>query len=299
MIEPEAIAAVGAGAEPHQVDRRLLGLEIDDTDPTVVRFELVPKLCRGDGALFGGTALAVSLVCFELATSRPALWATVQFVGIATEGERFECRTTVVARGTYVDQVQLTATVADRLVFSASGSTATPRAEGISGQGRRMPRVEPPEGLAVMRPGRAGAEVEPMGHYLVSEFRQVPAGAGASGGASGPDEPVLMWARVVGETETTAAKLGFLADMVPLAVCRAAGAEGAGTSLDNSLRVGRLVDTEWVLVELEAHTADAGYGYGLSHMWAPDGTLMATGSQTSKLFTFESFLRRSGARPVT
>jgi acyl-CoA thioesterase len=59
---------------------------------------------------------------------------------------------------------------------------------------------------------------------------------------------------------------------------------GAGTSLDNSLRVGRLVDTEWVLLELVAHTAEAGFGHGEVRMWAPDATLMAVGSQTAKMF---------------
>ena len=175
------------------------------------------------------------------------------------------------ARGTYVDQLQATATVGDRLVFSAIGSTATRRPEGISGSGTRCPSVMPPEALASMRPGRAGPEVEPMGHYLASEFREIPRED------SDPAGRLMMWARVLGESATTAAKLGFLADMVPLAVCRAVGVQGAGTSLDNTLRVGRLVDTEWVLVELEAHIADGGYGYGVSHMWAPDGTLMAHG----------------------
>ncbi len=284
---------------PHEVDVRLLGLELArDGHPgesTVARFELVPKLCRGDGALFGGTALAASLACFELATSRPSLWATVQFVGIASAGEEIDCRTTVVARGTYVDQVQLVATVADRVVFTASGSTATRRPEGITGQARRMPVVAPPESCRPMLPGPADVDVEPMGHYLVSEFREVPA-SDAAASEAGPGGHMLMWARVVGETETTAAQLAFLADMVPVAICRSVGIEGAGTSLDNSLRVGRLVDTEWVLVELEAHVADAGYGYGVSHMWAPDGTLMATGSQTAKLFSFETFRQRLEAR---
>jgi acyl-CoA thioesterase len=108
-----------------------------------------------------------------------------------------------------------------------------------------------------------------------------------------------MWARVLGESETTAATLGFMADMVPLAVCRAVGVQGAGTSLDNTLRVGHLVDTEWVLVELDAHVADGGYGYGVSHMWSPDGTLMATGSQTAKLFSFDAFLAKLDGRAVT
>ena len=107
-----------------------------------------------------------------------------------------------------------------------------------------------------------------------------------------------MWARIHGETATTAAKLGFLADMVPVAVCRAAGVMGAGTSLDNSLRVGRLVDSEWVLLDHEGHAADGGYGHGLVHLWSPDGVLMATGSQTAKLFSIESFQARDGGGPT-
>lgn len=277
---------------PHEVDARLLGLEIVSQEPTTIRFVLEPKLCRGDGGLFGGTALAAALASFEIASARPALWATVQFVGVATQGELIECRTTVVARGTYVDQLQATATVGDRLVFSAVGSTATRRPEGISGSGHAMPAVMPPEALAPMRPGRAGPEAEPLGHYLASEFREIPREP------SDPAGRLMMWARVLEETATTAGKLGFLADMVPLAVCRAVGVQGAGTSLDNTLRVGRLVDTEWVLVELEAHVADGGYGYGVSHLWAPDGTLMATGSQTAKLFSFDAFLERLARRPA-
>ena len=46
-----------------------------------MRFVLAPHLCRHDGVLFGGTALAVTLAAFELVSERPSLWATVQFVG--------------------------------------------------------------------------------------------------------------------------------------------------------------------------------------------------------------------------
>jgi len=274
---------------PHPTDDRLLGLRVVADDPTVVRFTLEPKLCRGDGALFGGTALAAAMACFELAASRPSLWATVQFIGIATQGEELECRVDVVARGNHVDQLQLTATVGERLVFSAVGSTATRRADGIHGQARTMPAVVSPDACDSIPMGPP-SESEPAGHHLVSEFREVVPIDGATPGQ------LVMWARLTGEVETSAAKLAFLADMVPIAICRAAGVQGAGTSLDNSLRVGRLVDTEWVLVELEAHGASGGYGYGISHMWAPDGTLMATGSQSAKLFSFDTFRQRLSAR---
>jgi acyl-CoA thioesterase len=120
-----------------------------------------------------------------------------------------------------------------------------------------------------------------MGHYLASEFREIPRED------SDPAGRLMMWARVFDETATTAAKLGFLADMVPLAICDAAGVMGAGTSLDNSLRVGHLVDCDWILLDLRGQLAHEGYGYGEAHCWSPDGTLLGTGTQTAKLFSFE------------
>ena len=60
-------------------------------------------------------------------------------------------------------------------------------------------------------------------------------------------------------------------------------------SLDNSVRVGPPVDTEWALLALHAEAAHEGYAHGTVHLWAPDGTLMGTASQT--------FALRSGERP--
>jgi acyl-CoA thioesterase len=148
-----------------------------------------------------------------------------------------------------------------------------------------MPEVAPPDESPPRVGSRSWSENGEIGQHRVSEFRE-------AGEGSGPGH-MLMWGRITGETTTTAAKLGFLADMVPVAVCRAAGVSGAGTSLDNSLRVGHLVDTEWVLLEHEGVAADGGYGYGTVHIWSPDGTLMATGSQTAKLFSIDSFLTRN------
>ena len=90
----------------------------------------------------------------------------------------------------------------------------------------------------------------------------------------------------------TPAVLGFLADMVPLAVCRACGVEGAGTSLDNSLRIGEPGDSEWVLLELDAHLAVGGFGHGHVHVWSPDGRMLATGTQSARLFSVADFMER-------
>jgi acyl-CoA thioesterase-2 len=271
-------------AEP-TVDNRLLGLE-RGADERSVSFEIVSHLCRGDGALYGGTALAASLAAMELVSGRPAIWATAQLVSSAGVGDIVRCDVELVARGTYIDQVRISAHVEDRLLFATVGAAATGRERGVTGVGITMPNVVPPEeGVEGWHPsGRRRWMDSEVGHHRVSQFL----GAPNVDGTSPPPGQRAMWARVTDEQETTAAKLGFLADMgVAHAICDAAGIAGAGTSLDNSLRVGRLVDTEWVLLDVHGIVAEAGYGHGLVHLWSPDGVLLATGSQSVKLRTFE------------
>ena len=83
--------------------------------------------------------------------------------------------------------------------------------------------------------------------------------------------------------------LAFIADMVPVAVARAAGKMGAGSSLDNSMRFhGGVADTGWVLIELLGELANGGFGHGSLRVWTEDGKLIATGSQTASMrFLFD------------
>ncbi|HRE01851.1 MAG TPA: thioesterase family protein, partial [Ilumatobacteraceae bacterium] len=50
--------------------------------------------------------------------------------------------------------------------------------------------------------------------------------------------------------------------------------------LDNTIRIARLVPTEWVLLDIQVHAVSRGFGHGLVQMFAEDGTLMATASQS-------------------
>ena len=88
-----------------------------------------------------------------------------------------------------------------------------------------------------------------------------------------------LWARVPG-LDSSAALLGILGDYVPFGVGQALGAHAGGRSLDNTIRVVRLVPTEWVLLDVRIHAIANGYAHGLVHLWAEDGTLLGTASQT-------------------
>ncbi len=265
---------------PNPADVDFLGLTVDGDG--LVSFELTDPLSRLDGMLYGGTGLTASVVAMEAATGRGALWATTQFVATAGVGNRIDCRAEVLAEGRRVSQVRVTATADGAVLFVAVGSTASERPSGYTGQFGEMPAVEPPDGSPEYT-WRLPTDLpsEPVGFLLSSEFRHA-----ITVGGDGSYAPFLSWARMRGRPMTRA-MLGFVADMVPSGVARAAGRAGGGRSLDNSIRFGAEPDTDWVLVELEPHFAHEGFGHGLARLWSPDGRLLAVATQSASLLLFD------------
>jgi acyl-CoA thioesterase len=81
---------------------------------------------------------------------------------------------------------------------------------------------------------------------------------------------------------SSGASLAILGDYVPFGISQALGLAGGGnSSLDNTLRVYRLVPTEWVLLDIRIDAVARGFGHGVVHIWAEDGTLLATASQST------------------
>ena len=229
--------------------------------------EVTPPLARFDGKLYGGTGLALAVATMEAASDRAAQWTTVQFVGSADVGERLDCRVDVVAAGRRTAQVQMTALCAGRLVLSALGSTGDHRDGALEVEIPRMPVVPGPEAGTNWGAGWQDAQ---RGWTDLVEMRQVELGSGR----------FAVWGRMRDGTHTRAT-VAFMADLVPSAVVRAAGRIGAGTSLDNSMRFGRFVATDWVLLDFDPWFATGGYVNGGARVWAEDGTLLGYASQTA------------------
>jgi acyl-CoA thioesterase len=92
-----------------------------------------------------------------------------------------------------------------------------------------------------------------------------------------------MWGRMKAHAQSRAS-VAFLADFVPVSVSRAARVDGAGFSLDNSVRYGYFVDTEWVLLDFDPWFAAGNYLHGAVRLFAQDGTLLGVASQTAAGF---------------
>jgi acyl-CoA thioesterase len=270
-----------AFAARRAADQAFLGLEVAAGGRA--SFHLTAPLARHDRRLYGGTAVAAAIALAEAVTERPALWTTVQFVsGISDVGDRIDCTVEVLAHGRRASQVRVTAHIGDRELFCALGATARHRAASVDGAFQVPPVVPAPEDCEVFRfPLPPGAEELPDGldRFLDMRLAREP-------GTAAPPGELRFWTRLPGH-QVTPALLGFVADMVPMSIVHALGHMGAGTSLDNTLRVGALADTDWVLLELDPHQAQGGYGNGTAHLWAPDGTLLGTASQTAALLILD------------
>jgi len=258
-----------------------LGLERGDIEGRWT-FELTRNLSRFDGRFYGGTGLAIATALVEATTERDALWVTTQFVGSAEVGDRLDCRVELLAHGRRTSQAQVTATHDGRLVFVALGAAGLPRAAALEVQLPSMPTVASPDESPPWGPRVPFTLPETdRGWIDLLELREVPeSDPGAAPGTA-------LWARMRDGRPHSRATIGFVADLVPSAVVRAAGRAGAGTSLDNSMRYGAAPTTEWVLVELVPQFATAGYLHGLARVWSDDGVLLGVASQTAVSVLFD------------
>ena len=99
-------------------------------------------------------------------------------------------------------------------------------------------------------------------------------------GTPSPDGRCALWAHMPEVLEPSAAALAVLGDFVPSGVGEALGVPGGGSSLDNTLRITQVVPTMWVLIDIRIQAVARGFGHGIAHLWAEDGTLLGTASQS-------------------
>jgi acyl-CoA thioesterase len=259
-------------------------------------FIVTDHLSRLDGKLYGGTAIAASVAAAEQVSDRPALWMTTQFVSTTGLGSEITVHVQVLAPGRRTHQVSVTGTDAQgQVIFASLGATGQHALDGLTGEFESRPDVGAPEtGEVWSSPfiGMArGAGIDPATLPLLG-------GVGFSGAVDlrhpevhhhpdpGPGR-VCVWARRTDGGPVTAAVAAYLADMVPMAVARAHGVVAMGTSLDNTIRIGTYVESEWVLIDLRPHLAAGGYGHGIAHVWSEEGRLLATASQTASMRPFD------------
>jgi acyl-CoA thioesterase len=231
----------------------------------------------GGGFLFGGSGLGAAISAMEGTAGRPCIWATAQYLEYAKEGEVLDIDVTLAVVGHQISQARAVGHVGNREILTVNAALGQ-RPLDSAGQWEQMPVGVPAPADCPPRPTRMPVDgtIQERLDLRMAHGRDWDGLDGSLG-----DGKVQMWARIPQLLDAVdATALAVLGDYVPMGVGQALGILGGGNSLDNTLRVARLVPTEWVLLDIRVHAVEQGFGHGLVHMFGEDGTLLATASQS-------------------
>lgn len=226
--------------------------------------------------LFGGVGLASSIAAMEGSTGRPVVWATAQYLSYANPGAMLDIDVRTPVAGNAVSQARVVGHVGEREIFTVNAALGR-REELHPAQFAVMPAVPQP----------LDCDVEPHwspdeeGLHNRFEHRPVPRERGQQEGIS------RMWIRPKEAMPMSAGLLAVIADYVPGGIRVALDQPAGANSLDNTLRVVRIRPTEWVLCDTQIFAIAAGFVHGRMHIFAEDGTLLATASQSGIVRIFE------------
>jgi acyl-CoA thioesterase len=267
--------------------RTFLGME-PVGDDLHWRLVVEPQLTTPGDFLFGGCGLGAGLVALEAASGRPTVWATAQYLSYAKTHSVMDWEVTLAIVGGHVTQGRAVGSVEGREILTVNAALGTDELD-VGGVWDSPPEVPDPDDC----PPRF---IPDLFRNTIMDKVEVRTAKGRmfdqmNGEPGDPDS--ALWARVPGHLSPSAATLAIFGDYVSGAVSQPIGRRAMGRSLDNTLRIVQLKDTEWVLCDIRMHALVGGYGQGTAFLWSENGELLATASQSIavKLWPEDAVLR--------
>ncbi len=235
--------------------------------------------------MFGGVGLASALAAVEAFTGRPTVWAAAQYLSYARPGTRLDLEVIVPVAGKYNSQARIVTKAGDQEIITVNAALGS-RPDSPHQQWAEMPAVPPPQDCPVM-PMRWSRDPDDLNSLF--EQRVAHGNFGAARGTAPPstDGIARLWLRPTNPDQVIdRLLLAVMADFLPSGVGNALGMNAGGNSLDNTIRFARLVPTRWVLADIRIHATAQGFAHGRVHLFAEDGTLLGTASQSMILRVF-------------
>jgi acyl-CoA thioesterase len=227
--------------------------------------------------MFGGAGLGAAIAALETTSRRRCIWATAQYLAYARPGQVVDIDVRLAVEGHRMTQARAVCHVADREILTVNAALGD-RPFDRTAQFESPPAAVPPPEQCPRRVHRveSSSNISARLDERLAKGRTNDELDGKPG-----DGQTLLWARIPEVLDgVDGAALAVLGDFVPFGIGQGLGVRGGGNSLDNTLRIVRLVPTDWVLLDIRAHAVERGFGHGLVHMFARDGTLLATASQS-------------------
>lgn len=229
--------------------------------------------------LQGGAGLGAAITAMEHVTDRPLIWSTAQYLSFALGTEPVDIAVTVEAEGRHTSQARCILSRDDTEILTAHAALGRRRFDEEATWARRpdVPRPEDCEEYRFFDPGRG--DLGDLAELRLALGRQLD-DIERSGGRG--DGSFAIWMRCwSGSQYVSAADLAVIGDFMPLGFADAAGRSLGGNSLDNTIRVGRLDPTEWILLSVHIQQIVNGFGHGHAELWTEDGTLLGAVAQSS------------------
>lgn len=252
-----------------------LGLE-GDAETGAFRLNLRPELCGGRGHVWGGVGLVAAMEALSQQSSgRPAILASAQFLGNHENAQELVLQSELTAHGRSISHGKVTAHLDGKPFMNAFASLGQ-REAPERGVWVTMPDVPRPEACQSIDVDAGGTSIH--AHVDLRLAKGSLFGL-AEGTDTEKDGRIAAWAHMP-DLVCDAGTITLLADYMPGGIEYALGINAYGVSLDNTIRFARIVPTTWVLCDMRIEHISDGFGYGSTHLWSEDGTLMATANQT-------------------
>lgn len=237
------------------------------------------RLCVGPPGkrfLFGGAGLASSVAAMEAASGRPAIWATAHYLSYARPGGDAQIDVRLCIEGKSITQARSTLMLGDEEILSATAALGA----RDSWDDQWPAPLDVPHWKDCAENPHWGAETGISGAFRFrvahGQFADAPADK-----VRAADGRLALWMRPVDdEIAIDRVLLAVIADFVTPGLRNATGRRAGGNSLDNTIRYGRIVPTDWVLCDIQIELIHAGMFHGTMRIFADDGTLMAIASQS-------------------
>jgi acyl-CoA thioesterase-2 len=241
---------------------------------------LTPDVCVGREPnlfMYGGVGLGAAIAAMERTCERPVIWATAQYLSYARPPAIVDLDVWVPVAGRNSSQVRVVGHVGDTEIFTVNAALGS-RPAGASHQWVKAPDMPAPDDCetAFLWPDQQSL----LHGRLDVRMAKGRYGQGPLTGRVDPEGRMIFWVRPKEDVAIDASLLAIIADNMPAAIGPALGQSASANSLDNTLRVRRIAPTDWVLCEIRVTQVHHGYAYGDMHLFAQDGELMATASQS-------------------
>jgi acyl-CoA thioesterase len=218
--------------------------------------------------MMGGVGLGSAIMALEQATGRPLVWATAQYLSFAAPDSVVDIDVHIPVEGNSVTQARVISHVGENEIITVNAALGA-REGHLAQQFAMMPKVAPPTDCEFYEPHfKSPGDLQSR-----LERRNVPGESADHAGHA------RTWVRTIDEEPMTAGLLAIFADFLPGAIAMTRGS----SSLDNTLRIREIKPTRWCLLDTRIQGVAKGFFHGEMSIFAEDGTLMATASQSGTL----------------